>query len=89
MVTRCVRGVTVRYMLGIAILLCAAGAILQGINLLLEQPLPQLQTASVAVTFGSLGLMVIIVILLFFLASRYRCGKSVPEWAKSLCNKEN
>ncbi len=85
-VTRYVRGVTVRYITAITFLLCAAGATLQGIDLLLDQGLPQLHTASIGVIFGSLGLMVIIIVSLFFMASHHRRGQSIPTWSKSLLN---
>jgi uncharacterized membrane protein YfcA len=85
-VTRYVRGISVRIVLGISALLFAAGAILKLSSVLLEG-VHWLETASLAVTFGGLGLTLIMIIALFITALRYHRGRRIPAWAESLVAK--
>jgi len=89
LVTRYVRGLSVRCILGISILICAIGAILKLINILLEEAVTWLEIGSVAITFGGIGLMVIIIIALFIMALRYHRGQHIPRWVESLVAKED
>ncbi|MBA7712830.1 hypothetical protein ES703_121820 [subsurface metagenome] len=89
LVTRYVRGVSVRIILGISILLFAAGAILKLSSILLEKAITWLEIGSLAVTFGSMGLTVIMILALYLAAYRYRSGKHVPMWVESLVAKED
>jgi len=89
LVTRYVRGLSVRCILGISILICAIGAILKLINILLEEAVTWLEIGSVAITFGGMGLMVIIIIALFIIALRYHRGQHIPTWIESLVAKED
>jgi len=86
-VTRYVRGVSARMVLGMATLLFAVGAILKLSSLLLEEAATWLQTGSLAVTFGGLGLTLLMIIALFITALRYNRGKHIPAWAESLVAK--
>lgn len=86
-VTRYVRGVSVRMVLGISALLAAVGAILKLSSLLLEEAATWLQTGSLAVIFGGLGLTLIMIIALFITALRYHRGKRIPAWVESLVAK--
>jgi len=81
--TRYARGLSVRLILGISILLFAIGAILKLVEILLEKASTWLETASVAVTFGSLGLTVIMVLALFITGLRYQSGQSIPTYLES------
>ena len=83
-VTRYVRGISVRYILGIAILLAAAGAVLKLLSVLLEGGAVWAEVGSLAVTFGGLGLTVMMILALFIIALRYRRGLRIPTWAESL-----
>lgn len=85
-VTRYVRGVSVRMVLGVSALLFAAGAILKLSGILLEGA-HWLGTASLAVTFGGLGLTLLMIIALFITALRYHRGRHIPAWAESLVAK--
>lgn len=85
-VTRYVRGVSVRMVLGISALLAAAGAILKLSSLRLEG-VDWLSTSSLAVTFGGLGLILIMIIALFIIAIRYQRGRHIPGWVESLVAK--
>jgi hypothetical protein len=87
-VTRYVRGVSVRMILGVSTLLFAAGAVLKLSNVLLEGS-AWLETGSVAVTFGGLGLTLLMIIALFITALRYHRGRRIPAWAESLMAKVN
>lgn len=89
LVTRYVRGVSMRYILGISILICAIGAILKLLGILLEKGAIWLEIGSVAVTFGGMGLTVIMILALFIVALRYHRGQHIPTWIKSLVAKEN
>ena len=84
LVTRYVRGVSVRMILGISILLFALGTILKLAGLLLGETATWLNAVSTSVTFTSLGLTVIMIVGLFITAIRQRRGRSVPTWMLSL-----
>jgi len=89
LVTRYVRGVSVRIILGISILLFAAGTILKLLDILLGEATTWPEIGSLAVTFGSMGLIVIMIVVLFIMAIRYRHGQHIPAWLESLVAKEN
>ena len=88
LVTRYVRGVSVRLILGASILITAAGAILKLSSLLLEKE-AWLEIGSFAVTFGGVGLVVIVIAVLFIMAFRYHHGRHIPAWAESLVSRED
>ena len=83
-VTRYVRGVSVRLILGISILISAIGAILKLLSILLEKGATWLQMGSLAVTLSGMGLAVIMILVLFIMALRYHHGQYIPIWVKSL-----
>ena len=89
LVTRYVRGVSVRCILGTSILICAIGTILKLSSILLEKATSGLEIGSLAVTFGGMGIVVIMVLTLFIMAIRYQRGRHIPAWVKSLVAKEN
>lgn len=89
LVTRYVRGVSVRLVLGISILIAAIGAILKLLSVLLEKAPAWLEIGSLAVTFGGMGLAVIMILVLFITAIRYRHGQHIPAWLESLVAKED
>jgi len=84
MATRYVRGVSVRYILAICILLSAAGTALKLAGVLLGEGAEWSGMASLIVAFGGLGLGVVMVLSLLVIGIRYRKGRSVPAWARSL-----
>lgn len=88
LITRYVRGVSMRYILAVSILLCVLGSILKLLDILLELSGPWLQTGSITITFGGIGLVVAMIIGLFIMAIRYKSGKYIPIWAESLISKE-
>ncbi len=83
-VTRYVRGVSVRIILGISILLAAVGAALKLVSILVGEGAVWAEVASIAVTFGALGLTVIMILALFIVALRYRRGHHIPSWVEPL-----
>ena len=87
LVTRYVRGVSLRCILGISILLFAVGTILKLSSILLEKATSWLEIGSLAVTFGGMGLIVIMVLALFIVARRYKSGRHIPAWVESLVAK--
>jgi len=89
LITRYVRGVSMRYILAVSIILCVLGSILKLLDILLELPSTWLQTGSIIVTFGGMGLVVAMITGLFIMAIRYKKGKHIPIWAESLICKEN
>ena len=84
LVTRYVRGVSMRIILGISILICAVGATLKLLDILLGKVITWLEVGSVAVTFGGMGLVVILIIALLVVAVLYRRGRHTPMWTESL-----
>ena len=89
LVTRYVRGVSVRIVLGISILLFAAGTILKLSSLLLAKVSASLEVGALIVTFGGIGLTVILVLALFIMGYRYQSGRHIPFWAESLVAKKD
>ena len=88
LITSYVRGVSVRCILGISILLFAVGSILKLLSILLEEATAQLGIVSLAVIIGSMGLTVAMILALFIMAIRYRRGQYIPAWIKSLVARE-
>lgn len=84
-VTRYVRGVSARMTLGLAALLFAVGAILKLTGLLGEAAWAE--AGSLGVTFGGLGLTLVLIIALFIVALRYHRGGHIPAWVESLVAK--
>lgn len=84
LVTKYVRGVSVRFILGITILMIAVGAVLKLLSILVNEFTSLLQTSSLVVTFSSAGLSVMMIIALYIMALRYRRGQRVPEFVKAL-----
>ena len=88
LITRYVRGVSMRYILAVSILFSVLGSLLKLLDIILELPGPWLRTGSITVTFGGLGLVVLMILGLFIMAIRYRSGRHIPIWAISLIHKE-
>ena len=84
LVTRYVRGVSVRLILSISILISAIGAILKLLSTLVEKTAGWLEMGSLVVIFSGMGLTIIIILALFITAIRYRHGKHIPAWIASL-----
>ena len=89
LVTQYVRGVSVRLILGISILIAAIGAILKLLSILMGKAATWLEIGSVAVTFSCVGLAVIMICLLFTAAVRYHRGLHILPWVESLLAKED
>jgi len=87
--TRYVRGVSVRCVLGILIIISAAGAILKLAYVLLGRSVAPLEVSSVAVTFGGMGIALILICALFMIGFRYTHGQHIPAWSKSFVAKEH
>lgn len=84
LVTRYVRGVSVRFILGITILMVATGVLLKLLSILVEEYAAPLQTSSLAFTFGSAGFTVMMIVTLYIMALRLRRGQRVPAFAMAL-----
>ena len=89
LITRYVRGVSMRYILAVSILLSVLGSILKLLDILLELPGTWLQTGSIIIIFGGMGLVVAMITGLFIMAIRYKNNKHIPIWMESLICKEN
>jgi len=87
LVTRYVRGVSVRIVLGITILIFSVGTILKLLGILLNETSALFDVASVTVTFCGLGLTLIMILGLFIASFRYHRGRQIPAWVKSLISK--
>jgi uncharacterized membrane protein YfcA len=87
LVTRYVRGLSVRLILGMSILISSVGAILKLFSILLEKEAVWLETGSLVVIFSGMGLTIIIILGLFVTAVRYHNGKHIPVWIESLVAK--
>jgi len=89
LVTRYARGVSLRCILGISLLLFAVGTILKLLSLLLDKATSGLEIGSLAVTFGGMGIIVIMIVALFIVALRYQRGRHIPNWMESLVVRED
>jgi len=85
--TRYVRGISMRYVFASSVLVAVIGSVLKLIDILSESAITWLQTGVVAVTFGGLGLIMVMIAGLFITAIRYRSGRYIPSWAESLVAK--
>jgi hypothetical protein len=83
LVTKYVRGLSVRYVLGVSIILGAFGVMFKLAGVYLEQMQKLFEIISLCVTFGSLWLTVMMILGLFIIALRYRRGRGIPAWAIS------
>jgi hypothetical protein len=81
---RHVRGVAIRMVLGITILLVCAGAAFKLVGLLVEKLHPIMHTIANVVTLFGMLFTVALVIIIKYISSRYRTGKPIPLWAKTL-----
>jgi uncharacterized membrane protein YfcA len=83
-VTKYVRGVTIRMVLGMTILIVSAGAILKLGWFVFDKALPLLQSLANIVTIGGMLFSMGSVVLLKSISKRYRMGKRIPLWSESL-----
>jgi len=88
LVTRYVRGVSVRVILSISILLAAIGTILKLLSIMLGK-VNSLEAGSLAVTFIGMGVAIVMIEVLFIMAIRYRRGQRIPSWAESFVSRED
>jgi uncharacterized protein len=89
LITQRVRGIAMRYVLVISIILCVVGSILKLINVILPVPIAWLQLAAVGATFGGMGLVIVMIAALYVIAIRYRRGQHVPAWVIFLVAKDD
>jgi uncharacterized membrane protein YfcA len=83
LVTRYVRGLSVRYVLGVSVIMCAAGAALKLSGVVWEPNRTLFENISLGVTFGGIFITVLLILVLFVVALRYRRGRSIPGWTES------
>jgi len=76
--TRYTRGLSVRYLLAYSVFFSAAGSIFKLIYLLTDKKLAWSQTVSAILTFGGIGLLMVMISGLFVLGVRYGRGQPVP-----------
>lgn len=89
LVTRFVRGISVRYVLGISIILSAVGVALKLTGILNTAGKALFENISLFVTLGSLLVTVLMIIALYITALRHRRGMRVPAWMESFIADEH
>ena len=89
MVTRYVRGLSVRYVLGISVILCAVGAALKLFSGIYEPGKTVFENVSLGITFGGIYLAVLMVLVLFIMGIRHRRGRKIPGWGMSFVASED
>ena len=89
LVTRYVRGISMRYVLASSVFVAVLGSILKLIDILSGSAFSWLQTGVIGVTFGGLGLIMVMICGLFITAVRYRNGRYIPLWLESLVAKDD
>lgn len=83
-VTKCVRGVTVRLVLGLSIVIVCAGSIFKLAWFVFGSSVPALQILATIITFGGMLLSTIAVVVLNWTVQRIKKGKRVPRSFESL-----
>jgi uncharacterized protein len=78
--SRFLKGVCVKLILSFAILIAILGSALKIANNITGDSASWLKPAEMAVTFGGLGLVIIVICTLFFMGIRSWQGKNVPRW---------
>ena len=76
--TRYVRGLSIRYILAYSVILSAIGSIIKLVYLHTGSTISWMQTAANILTFGSAGLLMVMVLGLFIFGVMYRNGRRVP-----------
>ncbi|MFC1912326.1 sulfite exporter TauE/SafE family protein [Chloroflexota bacterium] len=89
LVTRYVRGVSARFVLGTTILLVAISSIFKLLSILMKEATVYLESGSVIIILSGMGLAVIMILLLLITANRYRRGQCIPSWVESLVAKSD
>ena len=87
--TRYVRGVSIRYILGYSVFLAAVGAMFKLAYIFTGESINWLQSGAQIIIFGSMGLLVSMIIALVTMAVLHRRGRTIPVWAESLVSKED
>jgi uncharacterized membrane protein YfcA len=82
--TRYLREVSMRYVLASTILIAVFGSVLKMAGILGGSDSAWLNDGMIAVTFGGLGLIIIIIGGLFYTSLRHSKGKHIPLWTQSL-----
>ena len=78
-----------RYTLTSTIFVAVLGSSLKLLDILSEGAIVWLQAGVIAVTFGGLGLITIMILGLSIMAILYRKDRHIPVWAQSLVTKED
>ena len=87
--TKYARGVSMRFALSLAILFAVVGTILKLISYLMPADVTWLGTASIIVTFGGAGMVLVFILWLFVIGVLYKRGRKIPDWAVSLVARED
>lgn len=87
--TRYVGGISIRFILAISILIAAIGIGFKLADSLLGNTIKWLDTGSIAITFGGMGLMLVMIATLFIAGFRHQHHKPIPGWMLSLITKED
>lgn len=82
--TKYLRGITMRYILAITIIIAAAGSILKLIATTTGSESAWLEYGTTIVTFGGLGLITCGIAGLLIMSALRRKGKKIPDWMDSL-----
>ncbi len=83
-VTKYVRGVTVRMVLGMTIMIVCAGSIFKLTWIVLDEEIPLLHIMANIITFGGMFLMLSSIVILNGIARKHKMGKRIPRWSESL-----
>lgn len=82
--TRYVRGVSVRYVLGYSVLLASLGSMFKLAHILIGENISWLQKGAQVIIFGSMVILVVMIVALILMAAIYRRGGKIPVLAESL-----
>jgi hypothetical protein len=83
-VTKYVRGVTVRMVLGMTIMIVCGGSIFKLAWIILDEAIPLLHMLANIITYGGLFLVLSSIVILNRFSRQYKMGKRIPRWSESL-----
>ena len=89
LVTRYVRGISVRFVLGLSILIAALAALLKLLYTIGGKTNASLEIWSTIVIFSGMGLAVLIITVLFLMARRHYSGQPIPAWLQAFISPED
>jgi uncharacterized membrane protein YfcA len=82
--TRYLKGISMKFILALTILVSIIGSILKLIGIFTNENVSWIKSAEISTIFGGLGLVLLIILSLLIMAIRNKHGIATPSWIKSI-----